>query len=211
MRGLPLILLAFLLAGCAVGGSKDSPESGGDDGLTRYEISSGHFSIAVPDTWHATTSTQMQKAAFKQFARENPGFRPYAEAAARKNSPLKLVAYDPVIRKRFVTNVNVVVSPTTKKFTAQTLRRALAKEAKTLASSKVRATDVSLPAGKAVRLQYRARFTFTGRRTLVSTLQYSFLLDKKLYVLTYTSLPAYAAEYDWAFRKSAASFRLAES
>jgi hypothetical protein len=211
MRGLPLILLAFLLAGCAVGGGEDAPEPNGDDGLTRYEISSGHFSIAVPDTWHATTSTQMQKAAFRRFARENPGFRPYAEAAARKNSPLKLVAYDPVVRKRFVTNVNVVVSPATKKFRAQTLRRALVKEAKTLAASKVRAADVTLPAGKAVRLQYRARFTSAGRRKLVSTLQYSFLLGRRLYVLTYTSLPAYAAEYDWTFRKSAASFRLVES
>jgi hypothetical protein len=210
MRGLPLALLAFALAGCAVGGGGGAPEDAADDGYTRYQISSGNFSVEVPDTWHATTSTQMHKASFKLLARENPVFRPYAAAAAKKNSPFKFFAYDPVVRERFATNLNVIVSPAGRQMSAEKFRRGAVAEAKALAASKVRATDVTLPAGAALRLDYRARFSLAGKRKTVATLQYALLIGRKAYVLTYTTLPAFRSEYDWAFRRSANSFRLSE-
>jgi hypothetical protein len=211
VRGLPLVLLAFLLAGCAFGGGDRAPEATDNDGFTRYEISAGNFSIEIPDTWHATTSMQMKMASFKVLARDNPVFRPYAEAATRKNSPFKFVAYDPVMRKRFATNLNVVVAPVSAKTTPGALRRDAVAEAKSRAASKVVATDVTLAAGEAVRLEYRSRFPGPRKQKLVSTLQYALLVDKKVYVLTYTTLPDFAAEYEWAFRRSANSFRLVES
>ena len=210
MRGLPLILPAVLLAGCAFGGGDSAPEPTGNDGFTRYEISAGNFSIEVPDTWRPTTSTQMKLTSFKVLARENPVFRPYAEAATRKNSPFKFVAYDPAMRKRFATNLNVVVSAARGKATPAVVRRNAVSEAKARAASKVVATDVRLPAGEAVRLEYRSRFPGAGKPKVVSTLQYALLVGKNVYVLTYSTLPAFANEYEWAFRRSANSFRLVE-
>jgi hypothetical protein len=206
VRGVPLVLLAVLLTAC--GGSASAPEAIGSDGFTRYEISSGRFSIEVPEVWHGTTGTQMQRASFRTLARENPVFRPYAEAAARKHSSFKFFAYDPVVRKRFATNLNLLVTRTGKHTTAARYRSQVIHEARSIATGKVHARDVVLPAGPAVRLEYRARFSLAGARKAVSILQYGVLLGGKSYVLTYTTLPAFAAEYEYSFKRSANSFRL---
>jgi hypothetical protein len=203
---LPLVLLAVLLAAC--GGSASAPEATGSDGFTRYEISSGRFSIEVPEVWHGTTGTQMQRASFRTLARENPVLRPYAEAAARKHSSFKFFAYDPVVRKRFATNLNILVTQADKRMTAARHRSQAIREATSIAAGKVHASDVDLPAGPAVQLEYRARFSLAGARKAVSILQYGLLLGGKSYILTYTTLPAFAAEYEYSFKRSANSFRL---
>jgi hypothetical protein len=208
VRALPLLLLAFLLVGCGFGGASASPEPSGSDGLTRYETSSGHFSIGVPETWHATTSTRMQKASFKRFADQNPAFAAYARVLGKKNSPFKLFAYDPVVRKRFATNLNVVVTPVRLSVTPEKYERSVLAEAKQIAVSKLDSSEVALPAGKAVRIEYRARFVINGRKKAISTTQYALLLDKTSYVLTYTTLPALRAEYADLFKLSAESFQL---
>jgi hypothetical protein len=207
VRALPLLPIALLLAGCGFGG-ESAPEAVVGDGLTRYEITSGRFSIGVPETWHATTSTQMQKASFKRFADQNPAFAAYAAAVSKKNSPFKFFAYDPVVRKRFATNLNVVVTPVPEGVTPEKYKRSALAEAKALADSRLDSSEVDLPAGKALRIEYRARFLLNGRRKAIATTQYAFLLDKKSYVLTYTTLPAFRSDYaDW-FKLSAESFQL---
>jgi hypothetical protein len=207
VRALPLLLVALLLVGCGFGG-ESAPEPSGSDGLTRYEISSGRFSIGVPETWHATTSTQMQKASFKRFANQNPAFAAYADVVGKKNSPFKFFAYDPVVRKRFATNLNVIVTPVRESVTPEKYERSALAEAKAIAVSKLDSTEVGLPAGKALRIEYRARFVINGRKKAISMTQYAFLLDKTSYVLTYTTLPALRDEYaDW-FKLSAESFQL---
>jgi hypothetical protein len=67
---------------------------------------------------------------------------------------------------------------------------------------------VDLPAGKALRIEYRARFLLNGRRKAVATTQYALLLDSKSYVLTYTTLPALRRDYAHLFEQSAESFQL---
>jgi hypothetical protein len=207
VRALPFVLLAFLLAGCAFG-SKSAPAPSGDNGLTRYEISAGRFAVGVPETWHATSSAQMKKASFKRFASQNPAFASYAGVVGKKNSPFKFFAYDPVVHQRFATNLNVVVRPLPKSTTWDAYRRSALNEAKSIAIGRVAATDVSLPAGKALRVEYRIRFVLNGRKRTVSTTQYALLLEDRSYVLTYTTRPSARDEYvDW-FKLSAESFRL---
>jgi hypothetical protein len=208
VRALPLLLLAFLLVGCGFGGAASTPEPSVGDGLTRYEISSGRFSIGVPETWHATTSTQMRKASFKRFANQNPTFAAFADAVGKKNSPFKFFAYDPVVRKRFATNLNVVVKPVRESVTPEKYERSALAEAKQIAISKVNSSEVGLPAGKALRVEYRARFVIDGRKKAISTTQYAFLLDKTSYVLTYTTLPALRDDFADLFKLSAESFQL---
>ena len=207
MRALPLLLVAFLLAGCGLGG-ESAPEPSGSDGLNRYEISSGRFSIGVPETWHATASTQMQKASFKRFANQNPAFAAYADVVGKKNSPFKFFAYDPVVRKRFATNLNVIVTPVPAGVTSEKYKRSALAEAKAIANSRLHSSEVDLPAGKALRIEYRARFLLNGGRKAVATTQYALLLDSKSYVLTYTTLPALRRDYAHLFEQSAESFQL---
>ena len=207
VRAVPLLLVAFLLAGCGFGGAS-APEPSGGDGLTRYEISSGRFSIGIPETWHATSSTQMRKASFKRFADQNPAFAAYADVVGKKNSPFKFFAYDPVVRKRFATNLNVVVAPVGERVTPEKYKSIALAEAKRIAVSKLESSEVDLPAGKALRIEYRARFVIKGRKKAISTTQYAFLLEKTSYVLTYTTLPALRDEYANWFDLSAKSFQL---
>jgi hypothetical protein len=81
-------------------------------------------------------------------------------------------------------------------------------EAKAIAVSKLDSSEVDLPAGKALRIEYRARFVINGRKKAISTTQYALLLDKTSYVLTYTTLPALRTDYADLFKLSAQSFQL---
>jgi hypothetical protein len=206
VRGLPLVLFPFLLAGCAFGGGSSAPEVAGDDGITRYEISAGRFSIAVPDTWRVTTSEQIHKRGLHALLRENPALAPLIERTRSK-----FIAYDPHVRNRFAASVIVGVTSAGKRVTAGKFQRGVVARAKSLAASKVKASDVALPAGEAVRLTYRVHLTVHGRKRPVSAVQYALLLKKKAYVLTYVTLPSYEGEYDYIFKRSANSFRLTKS
>jgi hypothetical protein len=207
VRAVPFVLVAFLLAGCAFGG-ESTPEATGDSGLTRYEISAGRFAIGVPETWHATSAARMKKAAIRRFAQQNPAFAPYTNAVGKKNSPFKFFAYDPVVHNRFSTNLNVVVQAVPTRTTWAAYKRSAIREVKSVADSRVNTEELQLPAGKALRADYRIRFVLNGRKRTVSTTQYGLLLENKSYILTYTTLPSVRSKcLDW-FKLSAESFEL---
>ena len=67
--------------------------------------------------------------------------------------------------------------------------------------------NVKLPAGKAVRFTYRARFNVGGKRLDTSITQYALMDNGAAVVLTYTTVPKLAKGYRATFERSAKSFR----
>ena len=63
--------------------------------------------------------------------------------------------------------------------------------------------NVRLPAGKAVRLVYRARFSIGGKRLDAAITQYAMMGTGGATVLTYTTLPRLAKGYRATFERSA--------
>jgi hypothetical protein len=207
VRVVSLLLVAVALSGCGFGGER-TEEAVVGDGLTRYEISSGQFAIGVPETWHVVSGTSVRKASLRRFASQNPAFAANAKVLEKKSSPFKFFAYDAVAHKRFSTNLNVLVEPVPRGTTWERYRLSAQHEARSIADSKLQADEVDLPAGKALRFRYSSRFTFNGRRTVVSTTQYALLLEDKSYVLTYATLPSDRTDYAIWFEQSAESFQL---
>jgi hypothetical protein len=66
---------------------------------------------------------------------------------------------------------------------------------------------VTLPAGKAVRLTYRARFNIGGKRLNTAITQYALVKNGAAFILTYTTLPKLAKSYRARFDRSARSLK----
>jgi hypothetical protein len=66
---------------------------------------------------------------------------------------------------------------------------------------------VKLPAGKALRLTYRARFNVGGKRLVTAMTQYALVNRGAAIILTYTTLPKLAKGYRATFDRSARSLR----
>jgi hypothetical protein len=64
-----------------------------------------------------------------------------------------------------------------------------------------------LPAGKAVRLTYRARFNVGGKRLVTAMTQYALVNRGAAVILTYTTLPKLEKHYRATFDRSARSLR----
>ena len=66
---------------------------------------------------------------------------------------------------------------------------------------------VKLPAGKAVRLTYRARYNVGGKQLIAALTQYALVKNGAAVILTYTTLPKLADSYRATFDRSARSLK----
>ena len=105
--------------------------------------------------------------------------------------------------------MNVVVVSIGSGITFDAYAKALAAEISSLSSaSNMVVSRVTLPAGPAVRVSYRLRFTRGGTTRQTSTLQYGFLRNgAQSVVFTYTTLPQLQPVYAAVFATSASSIR----
>ncbi len=131
-------------------------------------------------------------------------------AAGKQNIAVKLVAFDLAkasLKTGFATNLNIVRERSS--LPLAVWRQAVLKQlnAASFVVEPIFWRNVKLPAGKAVRLSYRARFNVRGKPLDASITQYALMGTGAAFVLTYTTLPRLAKSYRATFERSAKSFR----
>jgi hypothetical protein len=171
-----------------------------------HSIATAHFSVAAPAAWIDVTRLTPQVLAKESTV---SGLRAYVDAA-RNSKAIKLIVVDVgriTIANRFASGLNVTQVPSIGDLATQrAITIAQLKSAGVVVGS-VASSYVKLPAGKALRLSYRARFAVGN--PVVATLQFVFLRAGKATVITYTTLPKLQSHYGAAFARSAHSFRFA--
>lgn len=214
MRRVLVIALSAVLALAACGGGDDSVDaafSKRDEGAqTVYELTEPHFSLGVPKSWTAITRDELEETgALERFAEDNPAVAPVLQGVLQPGSPVKFFALDPAVERGFATNVNVMVQDVGDDLALSELAQSSAAELKSLGVVQgLKTTEVSLPAGPAVKIMFRLQARYGTARRMVATLQYALLDDGKSYVVTYSTLPELESRYASAFEESARSFRL---
>ena len=199
------------LSRIAAGPPNEHPEARGTvAGFTTYAVPSAEFSMAVPQAWRTFTAEEAfsDTAALDQLTRENPEFAQFRDALSDPRSPMKLIAIDPNVRGGFATNANVIAQDVPDDFSFEDFARESEAELRALEgmTTGLQSTIVDLPAGKAQRLTYEGHFTFSGQERSIATLQYGLVADGWTYVITFTTLPELADEYENDFERSIGSF-----
>jgi hypothetical protein len=193
MRRLVTIAVALAVMPVAVAAS----------GWKTHQVKAAGFRVDSPTTWVDVTRLTPQVLAKEN---EVPGLRAYAEAAQRSKA-IKLIVVDvgaTTVANKFASGLNVTQVPTVGDLKLQRdVTIAQLKSAGIVVGS-VSSSYVTLPAGKSLRLAYRARFMVGG--PVVATLQYVFVHAGKATVLTFSTLPQLRSHYGAAFARSAHSF-----
>jgi hypothetical protein len=179
-------------------------------GFTTYAVPSAEFSIAVSESWRTFTAEEVfaDSAGLDEFIRENPDLAPYRDMLSDPRSPVKLIAADPNIRGNFATTMNVIVNDAPDGYSFDDFVRDSEPQIKSLAgmARDVKSEVVELPAGKAQRLSFDGHITLGGQERSIATLQYGLVANGRAYILTYTTLPEFEADYRDDFERSAQSF-----
>jgi hypothetical protein len=183
-----------------------APLAGAASTWKTHHVRIAGFSVAAPAAWIDVTRLTPQVLAKES---EVPGLRAYVEAA-RSSKAIKLIVVDvgrTTIESHFASGLNVTQVPaigdlkTQREITVAQLKSA------GVVIGAVASSYVTLPAGEALRLSYRARFAVGN--PIVATLQFVFLRSGKATVITYTTLPKLQSHYGSTFARSAHSFRFA--
>jgi hypothetical protein len=197
LRLLVCALLALALVPAAAGAS-----AGG--GWTTHRSASGRFTVSTPSTWIDMTRLTPQVLAK---AKTVPALQQYI-TLLRTSKVVKLLVADAgatSIANRYASNLNIVQAPTVGDLRFQRDATVAGLRSTGVVKGAVHSKYVTLPAGKAVSLQYEARFNTTT--PTVSLQQYLLLRGGKVTVLTYTTLPKLRGTYAAVFARSVRSFR----
>jgi hypothetical protein len=173
------------------------------------------FSVQLPASWaDATKDRARLLAETRRLYGDDPELAATMDrllAAGNANVAVKMIAFDLApssLRSGFATNLNVVRERTPLPLAVWRQEALKALSAMSFVVQPIWSQTVKLPAGKAVLLTYRARFTLGGKRVDTAITQYAFVGNGSAIVLTYTTLPRLAAGYRATFERSARSYRL---
>ena len=189
--------------------------AGAQPGATWVRHHGEGFSVELPSSW-ADQSRDRQRLVreVRRLAADDPEVAAMMDnllQGAGSNVAVKMIAFDLArssLRTGFATNLNVVREQTTLPLAAW--RDAALKQLNTMdfVVQPIWWRMVKLPAGKAVKLTYRARFNVRGKRLDTALTQYALMDAGAAIVVTYTTLPRLTARYRPMFEHSARSLRL---
>jgi hypothetical protein len=180
-----------------------APLAGAATTWKTHHVKAAGFSIAAPAAWIDVTRLTPEVLAKETSV---PGLRAYVEAA-RSSKAIKLIVVDvgrTTIANRFASGLNVTQVPAIGDLQTQRAITVAQLKSAGVVVGPVASSYVTLPAGKALRLAYRARFAVGS--PVVATLQFVFLHAGKATVITYTTLPKLQSHYGAPFARSAHSF-----
>lgn len=191
----PLILCLLILAGC---GSSPAPKT--PAGFTVRTVEEPRFAIALPKRWRSFDASSTARD--KDLAVQDARVRAELDVLGRADSPLQLIGLAPAESGSFLTNMNVVQTQVPASLTFEQLSRNEARQIQLAAHVReMRQSETKLPAGRALRLSYRAPSGAVVR-------QYFVRHGKSLYILTYTTSPTAAPRFRKAFELSAHTFQV---
>ena len=181
-----------------------APLAGAASTWKTHHVTAAGFSVGAPAAWIDVTRLTPEVLAKESSV---PGLRAYVEAA-RSSKAIKLIVVDvgrTTIANHFASGLNVTQVPTIGDLQTQRAITIAQLKSAGIVVGAVQSSYVKLPAGKALRLSYRARFAVGN--PVVATLQFVLLHAGKATVITYTTLPKLQSHYAVAFARSAHSFR----
>ena len=198
-----LVLLATLAAVAAPAGAQPDWE--------RHQ--GGGFSLELPASWADQKDRARLLREVRRLSGDDPTLAALMDnllAAGNANVAVKMIAFDLApssLRNGFATNLNVVSERTALPLAAWR-REALKQLAQVdFVAQPIWWRMVTLPAGKAVRLNYKARFKVGGKRLDTAIMQYALVKNGAAVILTYTTLPKLEKGYRATFERSARSLR----
>lgn len=190
--------LLFTLLATALGCGSTTPASA-PAGFTVRTLNQPAFSIALPKHWRSFDSAS--SAAANNLAVRNRRLRAELQVLSRPDSPIKLVGVADPARGTFLTSMNILQTRVPKSLGFDDLSRNEATQIRLATDARdLRQTETRLPAGRTLRLTYRAR-------TNAAVHQYFVRSGAFLYILTYTTAPATSAPYAKIFDLSAHTFQ----
>ena len=172
------------------------------------------FSLELPASW---ADESRDRARLLREVRRLAGDEPQLAglidslmAAGDTNLAVKMIAFDLApssLVTGFATNLNVVSERTALPLAVWRQEALKQLNAVGFVVQPIWWRMVTLPAGKAVRLTYKARFNIGGKRLETAITQYALVNKGSVVILTYTTLPKLAKGYRATFDRSARSLR----
>jgi hypothetical protein len=189
--------------------------AGAQPGATWVRHQGEGFSVALPSSWADESRDRARLLReVRRLAGEDSDLVAMMDsllAARSTNLAVKMIAFDlapSALRTGFATNLNVVRERTTLPLAVWRARALQMLTTMDFVVPPIWWRMVTLPAGKAVRLSYRARFRLGGKRLETALTQYALVNKGAAIVFTYTTLPRLSSSYRATFDRSARSIRL---
>jgi hypothetical protein len=141
------------------------------------------LSVELPASWATERDRARLIREVRRVAKDDPELAATIDslmAAGERNVAVKLIAFDLAkssLKTGFATNLNIVHERTSLPLALWRQQALKQLNATSFVVQPIWWRNVKLPAGKAVRLEYRARFNVGGKRLDTSTLQYALMGD----------------------------------
>jgi hypothetical protein len=196
---LTALLLAAVVSAC---GGESEPSASGE--WKRHDVRDSSASITLPGEWKVIKDFDPESLA--DVKEENPRLAPFLEALTQ-NDVVKLFAIDPDVQDEFATNLNVIVAPVSMPL-RQWVTREDATSRRLAVPGSLRTTYIQTPEGEAAKSTWLLEINSDGEKRQVQSRQYFFKRGENGYVLTFSTLPSFAAKYEPTFTRSARSLQI---